>query len=131
MATNVNKKARGYIRGKALSQDFREAVCDDLIANGAPLGNIFFPQLHALANETADKYRITKFSVMKYWMQLCAEGNVKPKKKGGSTGKLCDQASALIELYVTEQPSITAKTVKQKLEITGIITPDEVSQITV
>ena len=107
------------------------SVCDDLIANGAPTGNAYFPRLHSLATKTAEKYRISKTSVVKYWTQLCVEGNVKPKKKGGSTGKMSDQALALIELYITEQPSITVSSVKRKLEECGVILPDEVCEATV
>jgi hypothetical protein len=114
MATHVSQKFRTYTSGKALSEDFRQTVCDDLIANGAPAGAGYFPSLYSLSKQTGDKFRIAESTVVKYWTQLCLEGNVKPKKKGGSKGKLSDQALALIELYGTEQPSITGLKVNQK-----------------
>lgn len=133
MATIVSKKARSYVNGKPLSADFRQAVCDDLISNGVEQGNVHFPGLHRLAQQTADKFRITRQSVVKYWTQMCTEGNVNPKKQGGphTEKKLSDQALALIELYITEDPSITTKAVKQKLVESGVIQQDEVCETTV
>lgn len=131
MAKRISNKQRGYVNGKALSQDFREMICDDLISNGAPPGIPYFKNIHSIAKQTADKFRISSNSVVKYWTQLCTEGNVKPKKQPGRKGKLNDQALALIENYLIEEPSITAKTVKQKLEENGVILPDEVCEVTV
>ena len=132
MASRKNKKSRTFISGKALSEDFRQSVCDDLIANGAPANNVTFPGLHTLTGRTADKFRIDKKSVIKYWTQLCAEGNVKPKRQGGNKKlKLCDQALGLIEFYILDNPSITVKEIKRKLEDDGLIDQNEVCDTTI
>ena len=116
-----------------MSEDFRLAVCDDLIANGAPENTAFFPGLYTLAKETATKFRIHQQSVVNYWTQLCMEGNVQPKigQRLPRRTKLCDQALALIEFYIEEQPSITVKEIKFKLEENGVIGQDEVHITTI
>ena len=69
---------------------------------------------------------------MRIWTQLCIEGNVKAKSSKRVTlpQKLSDQAIALIDYYIDEQPSITAKQIRAKLDSQNLI-PDGISLSTI
>ena len=67
--TNVSAKGRTYIHGKAVSTDLRQLVVDDLIGNGAIEGNAIFKGLYSLANQTANKFKLSTKAVVSYWHQ--------------------------------------------------------------
>ena len=115
---DVNQSGRTYTRGKALSEDFRQAVCDDLIKNGAPQGVPHFKGLHGLASKTGSKFGLHRTTVVSYWTSLCADGNLHPKKPGpqNRTKKLSDEHIAYIEYLLNDQPSLTAGDITDKLK---------------
>ena len=126
---SINSKGRIFSNGKATSEDLRQLVCDEMIAIGAPKDKATFPGLYTLALQVADKFRMSKTSVVKYWQTFCEDGDLKPRKsihKQGRPSKLTDDDLAYIEYLKLERPSITSWEIRKKLVERGSL-PDGIA----
>ncbi len=115
----VNKEGRTYTKGKAISTDFRETVVEAYREAGAPPGLANFKGKWKLATEVAKRFKITAYSVMKFWDQLCLEGNVEPKLKDSGRGrpsKLHDTDLEYIDFLYKTNPSMTIGKIIEKLK---------------
>ncbi len=128
----VNKEGRIYIKGKAISPDFRETIIGALEDAGAPAGRANFKGKWKLAAQVGQRFQVTAQSVVKYWNQNCLEGNVNPKskEKEGRPPKLQEPHLDYIDYLYKSNPSMTQGQIIEKLKQRGCI-PDGIHQSTI
>ena len=65
----INSNGSTYTNGIAASKDLRQLICDDMASSGAPQGLATPNDLHKIAQIVADRFKVDKKTVIKYWQQ--------------------------------------------------------------
>ncbi|XP_076085963.1 uncharacterized protein LOC143056700 [Mytilus galloprovincialis] len=116
MATKKNSYGREYLAGKATGRDMRSLIVQEIIEAGANLKTGEVPR--GVYTKIADKFKINRQSVTNFWKRYVSEGSISQKKKEKTMlgrRKLNEPDVRLIEFIKKENPSITARELKDKL----------------
>ena len=65
----LSAKGRTYIKGRALSDDFRKSIVDELVRNGGDVNTGYFP---GRFSDVANNMKVARSCVEKVWMRLHA-----------------------------------------------------------
>ena len=82
--SEVNKHGRTYIRGKALHQDFRSIVIDEIVEVGGDIATGFFEGSYSAV---ASKLKVSSDTIKKIWKAFCTSGESKRPKSCTSGAK--------------------------------------------
>ena len=119
--SEVNKHGRTYIRGKALHQDFRSIVIDEIVEVGGDIATGFFEGSYSAV---ASKLKVSSDTIKKIWKAFCTSGeSERPKSCASGVKQLKPDDLEFIEVLKTDKPSMTSgeilKEVKRHCFIPG------------
>ena len=113
----VSKLGRSFERGKALSEDFRRLVIDDILRNG---GNRATGEFDGSLKDISLGFNIYGNTVRNIWERFCVEYNKQPiPKAGGNPSNLNEDDLKFIKILKTERGSISLKEIYKLLEDFG------------
>ncbi|XP_070571513.1 uncharacterized protein [Ptychodera flava] len=119
--TRISSRGREWIKGKPLGNDLRRVLVVELKENGSDEVSRTIPL--GVVSKCAQKFRVSRATVIRVWNRHCDTGSVSPKKQiTGPEKKLTDDDRRYIELLKTERPSITAEEIQRKLEENANVT---------
>ena len=99
----LSAKGRTYIKGRALSDDFRKSIVDELVRNGGDVNTGYFP---GRFSDVANNMKVARSCVEKVWKRLHTERTVQPKQHGGGNPSNLTQGDLqLIETWKKAGPT--------------------------
>ena len=106
MATpTFNKFGRVYERGKAISQDIKNNIIQDIVEKGGDITTGYFPGRFA---EVALKHRVKADTVRKIWKCFCDTGETSGTRCSGTTKHLQRADIEFVTLLKANRPSMSA-----------------------
>lgn len=115
----LSSKGRTFVRGKALGEEMRCAIVDNILNLGGDMATGFFP---GSSIEVANRFQIWPETAKKVWTLVCSEGTVNSgSHRTGNPTHIHSEDVKLVEFLKTERPSINYSSVKERLEIFGNI----------
>ena len=116
----INTKGRTFIKGQALSSDFRRSIVDEIVRNGGDIVSGYFP---GRFSDIANSFKVSRETVKNIWNRLHNDGTIEPRKKtgGGIPSSLTQGDLELVEVLKNERPTCSLKEIHEKLEEFGDI----------
>lgn len=105
----VSRRGRTFENGKALSEDIRRSVIDEIVLAGGNTLTGYFPGTY---EAIASKFRLARSTVRKVWRNYCENLSESAMPKGGGNrnrDKLTGEDLQLIETLKIQRGSITLR----------------------
>ncbi len=104
--SEVTKLGRTYIRGKAIQDDLRSIVIDQIVEMGGDTATGFFQGSY---NAVASKLKLSVETIKKIWRTFCESGDVKrPKSCASGVKHLKPEDLQFIKFLKMDKPSMTS-----------------------
>ena len=125
----LNNRGRTFESGKALSNDLRRCLKDEIVSTGGNTITGYFPGTY---EAVATKFRVARSVVRKVWKNFCNDNIESAMPKGGpnrNLDKLTGEDLELIETLKVQRGSISLSEICQELVDLGL--QDNISASTV
>ena len=125
----ISKAGRTYEVGKALSNDFRRAIIDEIIEKGGDRLTGIIPVPYT---QIAEHFKVAPNTVKSIWKRFCHDYVAdRLPVSGGNKGKLSQGDLELIEVIKNAKGSISLSEIINILDELGDVEPGDVSLSTI
>jgi len=116
----INRQGRTFIKGQALSSDFKRSIVDDIIRNGGDVVSGYFP---GQFSDVANSLKVSRETVKNIWKRLHSDGTIDPRRGigGGNPLSLTQGDLQLVEIMKNDRPTCSLKEIHEGLEEFGDI----------
>ena len=116
----LNERGRTFESGKALSNDLRRSIIDEVVLAGGNIVTGYFPGTY---QAVATKFRVARSTVRKVWKNFCDDYVETAMPSGGpnrNRDKLTGEDLELIEALKIQRGSISLSEICEELEALGL-----------